>query len=262
MDQTHEFPDATSAAPDWVALADSSLTAFLRLLADDPTPDAVAEALAHGPLAAFGPTLVALGFIDTTRQVLATEGLYGADTQVRRTYAAIPLDADLPATACYRTNTVVTAPASRMAQDYPLTARFAERGFSPGASIWALPIRYRSAVIAVLGLELSEPAAAPWLVRSAVATVTGPLAMWAALRQHTEQQGSAPWTQRHPRSLSITDRQRRIIALVRQGLTNPQIAEEIGYSIPTVKVELARLSALLGATDRTDLATKAARAGL
>lgn len=249
-------------APDWWALADSSLAAFLRMLADDPTPDAVAEALANGPLAPFGSTLVALGLVDTDRQVLAMQGLHGADGQVRHTYAAIPLDADMPATKCYRTNTVITAPAARMAQDYPLTAKFAERPFPSEATIWAFPLRYRSAVIAVLGLELSGPAAVPGAVRSAIATLSGPLASWAALRIRAEAPSDVSWTQRRPRSLSFTDRQRRIIALVRQGLTNAQIAEEIGYSLATVKAELARLSALLGAADRHDLATRAARAGL
>ena len=68
---TESSRSGENPAPDWLALADSSLVAFLRMLADDPTPDAVAHSLANGPLAAFGPTLVALGFVDTDRQVLA-----------------------------------------------------------------------------------------------------------------------------------------------------------------------------------------------
>ena len=262
MTEPLETSRGATPAPDWWALADSSLVAFLRMLADDPTPDAVAESLVNGPLAAFGPTLVGLGFVDTDRQVLAMQGAYGVDGQVRRTYAAIPLDADMPATVCCRTNTVVTGPAARMAQDYPLSAKFAQRPFPSDATIWVFPLRYRSAVIGVLGLELSGPAADPGTVRSAVAAPSGPLATWAALRIHAEAPSHASWTQRRPRSLSFTDRQSRIIALVRQGLTNAQIAEEIGYSVPTVKAELARLSALLGAADRHDLATRATRAGL
>lgn len=248
-------------APDWLALADSSLTAFLRMLADDPTPDAVAEGLAHGPLAAFGPTMVALGFIDPDRQVVVLQGVHGVDGHLRQAYAAIPLDADLPATACYHTNNVVTAPAEQVLRDYPLTARFAERAFPHDATIWAFPIRYRSAVLAVLGLEVPSSRAVPGVLRSAVSALSGPLATWAALRLHAEGQSHAHWAGRHPRSLSITDRQRRIIALVREGSTNPQIAEEIGFSVPTVKAELARLSALLGAANRNDLAMRAARAG-
>jgi DNA-binding CsgD family transcriptional regulator len=262
MTEPLETSPGATPTPDWWALADSSLVAFLRMLADDPTPDAVAESLAHGPLAPFGPTLISLGFVDTDRQVLTMQGLHGADGHVRRTYAAIPLDTDMPAALCYRTNTVITGPAARMAHDYPLTAKFAERPSPRDATHWAFPLRYRSAVIAVLGLELSGPAADPGTVRSAVAALSGPLATWAALRIQAEPHAHGTWTPRQSRALSITDRQRRIIALVRQGLTNAQIAEEIGYSQATVKAELARLSALLGAADRHDLATRAARAGL
>ena len=245
-----------------MALADSSLCAFLRMLADDPTPDAVAAALANGPLGTFHPTLVCMGFVDTTREVLTIEGLHGADPQVRNAYASIPLDTDMPATACYRTNSVVTAPAHQMTRDFPLTAPYSETRHDPQADVWAFPIRYRGAVIAILGLELSDPAGRPWLVRSAVATLAGPLATWAALRIHAEQQSHDYWSRRTPRALTITDRQKRIITLVREGHTNTQIAEDIGFSVPTVKAELARLCALLGAADRTDLTSKAARAGL
>lgn len=48
---------------------------------------------------------------------------------------------------------------------------------------------------------------------------------------------------------------------VREGRTNAQIASEIGFSVPTVKSELARLCVLLGATGRSEVAAKAARAG-
>lgn len=262
MTEPLESAGGGTPAPDWVALADSSLVAFLRMLADDPTPDAVAESLANGPLAAFGPTLVSLGFVDTDRQQLTMQGLHGADGHIRRAYAEIPLDADMPAAVCYRTNTVITAPAARMTHDYPLTAKFAERQSPSAAMHWAFPIRYRSAVLAVLGLELSGPTAAPGAVRSAIATLSGPLATWAALRIHGEASSHAPRAPRQPGSLSISDRQRRIISLVRHGQTNAQIAEEIGFSVATVKAELARLSALLGAADRHDLASRASRAGL
>jgi DNA-binding CsgD family transcriptional regulator len=262
MHELTESPPGSAPAPDWTALADSSLVAFLRMLADDPTPDAVAASLAHGPLGMFRPTLVCLGFVDSAREVLTIEGLHGADPHVRNAYASIPLSTDMPATVCYRTNTVVTAPAARMAQDFPLTATYAETRHHPQADNWAFPIRYRSAVIAILGLELTGPASEPWLVRSAVATLAGPLATWAALRIHAEQETQDYWSRRSPRTLTITDRQKRIIALVGEGLTNAQIAEKIGYSVPTVKAELARLCALLGAADRADLTGKASRAGL
>lgn len=262
MQELTESQPGTTPAPDWMALTDSSLAAFLRMLADDPTPDAVAASLAHGPLGTFRPTLVCVGFVDTAREVLTIEGLHGADPHVRNAYASIPLGCEMPATLCYRTNSVVTARASQMTQDFPLVATYAETRHDQKADEWAFPIRYRSAVIAILGLELSSDAGQPWLVRSAVATLAGPLATWAALRIHAEQDSQDYWSRRSPRSLTVTERQARIITLVRKGHTNAQIAEDIGYSVPTVKAELARLCALLGAANRADLTSRASRAGL
>ena len=245
-----------------MTVADSSLAAFLRMLADDPDPDMVAGSLAQGALAAFRPTVTAIGFVHLDREVLAVVGTFGRDPQIRHLYAAVPLDTDIPATVCYRTNSIVTTPSARLAVDYPLVAPYVNAGTgSPDGEAIAFPIRHRGAVIAVLGVEFDQPPPEPWYLRSAVSTISGPLAMWAALRMHLDDGQDAYWSRRPDRPLVVTERQQRIIALIRAGRTNPQIATEIGFSVPTVKSELARLFVLLGATSRSDLVVKAARAG-
>jgi len=249
-------------SPDWMVLADSSLAAFLRMLADSPEPDTVAAAIAQGALSAFRPIVAAIGFIHIDRQVLEVVGGFGHEPEMRHLYSAVPLEADIPATICYRTNAIVTTPSSRLAADYPLAAPYANSGTAPEhGEFTAFPIRYRGAVIAVLGLEFDRPLAEPWFLRSAVSTISGPLAMWAALRMQFDDGPDTYWSRRPGRPLTVTERQQKIIALVREGLTNPQIASGIGFSVPTVKSELARLRGLLGATSRSDLATKAERAG-
>ena len=243
-------------------LADSSLAAFLRMLADNPDPDTVAASIAQGVLSAFRPIVTALGFIHLDRQALAVVGAFGRDPEVRHLYSAVPLDTDIPATVCYRTNAIVTTPSARLAVDYPLVAPYVNSGQEPQhGEATAFPIRYRGAVIAVLGLEFDHSQAEPWFLRSAVSTISGPLAIWAALRMHLDEGPGTFWSRRPDRPLTVTERQQRIIALVREGRTNAQIATEIGFSVPTIKSELARLSVLLGATSRSDLAAKAARAG-
>ena len=77
-------------------LADSSLAAFLRMLADNPDPDTVAASIAQGVLSAFRPIVTALGFIHLDRQVLAVVGAFGRDPEVRHLYSAVPLDTDMP----------------------------------------------------------------------------------------------------------------------------------------------------------------------
>lgn len=70
---------------EWILLADSSLAAFLRMLADVPDPDTVAASIARGVLAAFRPTVVAIGFIRVDQQVLVTAGLALANPRSERT---------------------------------------------------------------------------------------------------------------------------------------------------------------------------------
>jgi DNA-binding CsgD family transcriptional regulator len=243
-------------------LADSSLAAFLRMLADNPDPDTVSASIAQGVLSAFRPIVTAIGFIHLDRQVLAVVGTFGREPEIRHLYSAVPLDTDIPATVCYRTNAIVTTPSARLAVDYPLVAPYVNSGREPvHGEATAFPIRYRGAVIAVLGTEFDHPLPEPWFLRSAVSTISGPLAMWAALRMQLDDGPDNYWSRRPDRPLVVTERQQRIIALVRDGRTNSQIATEIGFSVPTIKSELARLSGLLGATSRAELATKAARAG-
>jgi DNA-binding CsgD family transcriptional regulator len=242
-------------------LADSALAAFLRMLADLPDPDTVAAALAQGALAAFRPDAAVIGSIDLERQIISADGSFGVSPEVLEYYAAVPLDTDLPATICYRSNAIITTPSAQMAVDFPLVAPYVNAAPAPaeGESI-VFPIRLRGAVVAVLGLDFAQPVTEPWHLRSAVSTLAGPLAMWCTLRREF---GDATTTHRGrpDRPLTITDRQRRIIALLREGCTNPQIAAEIGYSVPTIKSELAHLRVLLGATSRTDLVIRATRAG-
>jgi DNA-binding CsgD family transcriptional regulator len=242
-------------------LADTSLAAFLRMLADVPDADTVAAAIARGALAAFRPDAAVIGSIDLGQQVLSADGVFGVSPEIREFYASVPLETDIPATICYRTNTVITRRRAQLAVDFPLVAPYVNASPTPPEGESAVfPIRFRGTVVAVLGLDFAQPVAEPWHLRSAVSTIAGPLAMWCLLRRELD---DVPGIHRGrpDRPLTITDRQRRIIALLREGCTNPQIATEIGYSVPTIKAELAHLRVLLGATSRTDLVIRATRAG-
>ena len=60
----------------------------------------------------------------------------------------------------------------------------------------------------------------------------------------------------------ITDREREVLALVGQGLSNPEIAERLVISAATAKTHVARLFAKLEARDRVHLAIIAYETGL
>ena len=56
----------------------------------------------------------------------------------------------------------------------------------------------------------------------------------------------------------ITERQRQILALVRRGLTNKEIAEELGITEDGVKAHLSRLFLRFAVTNRVELLAAAA----
>ncbi|MEM1332367.1 MAG: response regulator transcription factor [Actinomycetota bacterium] len=55
-------------------------------------------------------------------------------------------------------------------------------------------------------------------------------------------------------SSSLTDRERQVLDLVRQGLANKQIARKLGISERTVKAHLTSVFSTLGVSDRTQAA--------
>jgi RNA polymerase sigma factor (sigma-70 family) len=61
---------------------------------------------------------------------------------------------------------------------------------------------------------------------------------------------------------SLTRREREILGLVVQGLTNKQIAELLGISQATVKTHVENIIEKLGVSDRTQAAVWAVRAGV
>jgi DNA-binding NarL/FixJ family response regulator len=60
----------------------------------------------------------------------------------------------------------------------------------------------------------------------------------------------------------LTDREREVLALVAQGLSNSELAETLHVTLPTVKTHVSRILAKLGARDRTQLVIIAYEAGL
>ena len=68
---------------------------------------------------------------------------------------------------------------------------------------------------------------------------------------------------RAPRGLGeLTEREREVLALVAQGLSNAELAERLRVSLPTAKTHVSRILTKLGARDRTQLAILAHESGI
>jgi DNA-binding NarL/FixJ family response regulator len=60
----------------------------------------------------------------------------------------------------------------------------------------------------------------------------------------------------------LTEREREVLLLVAQGLSNPELAQRLNVSVPTAKTHVSRILAKLGARDRTQLVVIAYESGL
>jgi DNA-binding NarL/FixJ family response regulator len=60
----------------------------------------------------------------------------------------------------------------------------------------------------------------------------------------------------------LSPRELAVLASVAEGLTNPEIAAQLGIATDTVKTHVARVLEKLGAKDRTHAVTMALRMGL
>jgi DNA-binding NarL/FixJ family response regulator len=60
----------------------------------------------------------------------------------------------------------------------------------------------------------------------------------------------------------LTGREREVLLLVAEGLSNPELAERLHVSVPTAKTHVSRILTKLGARDRTQLVIIAYESGL
>ena len=61
---------------------------------------------------------------------------------------------------------------------------------------------------------------------------------------------------------SLTAREHQVLRLVAQGKTNREIAQALSVSVATVKVQVERIIAKLGVSDRTQAAVRGVELGL
>ena len=121
-----------------------------------------------------------------------------------------------------------------------------------GASGFALKSRPLDELLsAIRTVAAGEALLAPSVTRRLIAHFAG------------QARTQKPQETRAPRGLAeLTEREREVLALVAQGLSNAEIAQTLHVSLPTAKTHVSRILTKLGARDRTQLVVLAYESGL
>ena len=131
------------------------------------------------------------------------------------------------------------------------------RALRAGASGFLLKSMALDAILdAIRVVAAGDALIAPSVTRRLIADFAGASATPAAPAPDAEPAADASLI------AGITDREREVLALVGQGLSNPEIAERLVISVATAKTHVARLFAKLEARDRVHLAIIAYENGL
>jgi len=216
------------------------LPQFIRYASTYPDPSDLMSALRAGPLAAHG-TLACFLWLLVDGTHLVSIGSVGWSRDMVDRYSIIPLELDLPAVTCVLEDRITIDPVDGFGDTYLnalddafLAERFDDLGVT---SIVNTPIRHGGAVIGALGFVSSEPWPDNEEGAALLSSVGAILGLWATHPASAAMDLSGQVAQREW-SLAFTDRQKEVLALVGEGLSNTDIARRLLVSNSSVKQDL------------------------
>ena len=247
------------ARPEDFALDGTPLISYLWMLSDLPDGDAVGFAICRGLLAPYGAELALIYAVRPDGKALDLVASYGMGRKENAVYARVTPDMHLPGAETFRLGTEKWLSRQQVAEGYPLAAPFFRTWGSQGDFAF-LPLRHRGAPIGFMVLAFADPIERSWHMRATIDALLSATVMWvlasSALR------GTARSNLAEVAPLEITARQREVLVLMRDGKGNREIAEDLGYSVATIKADLTALGQILGASGRAEILERAKRAGL
>jgi DNA-binding CsgD family transcriptional regulator len=235
------------------------LLAYLGVLRDQPAGDAVAYTMVRGLLAAHGAEIAMIYAARSDGRILDLVGSHGLGRREAAAYSIVTADMHLPGAETFRTGAEKFIPAKHVAEDYPLSAPFF-RDLPPSGDVGFVPLLHRGAPIGFLVLIFSGPVERTWQLRATLQGMVDATSLWLIADNALHGEGRALSGAQPPMELTV--RQREVLVRLRSGAANREIAEDLGYSVATIKADVATLSAMLGAKGRADLLARAKRAGL
>ncbi len=240
-------------------------SAFMRLITTRPDPNAMAQALAKGPFIIY-QTFASTIYVPTDGgDALTLIGRWGFGSALDR-YATVPLTVDFPLVRSFLTGQLLVKQAqtemSNVLATTALAAVLGEQGRnSDGVSVIAMPLQYGGVSIGGCVSFCTHRGDWTWNDHAYIDGTAALVSMWLQLRNLESQQQTLSG-RRAPRTQMLTERQREVLRLVSEGKSNAAIAASLGYSVSTVKNDIASLLTFLGASRRKELVRKAEAAGL
>lgn len=244
-------------------------SAFMRLVTTKPDATSLLHALVRGPFNIYGTFGATLYAPDDAGQALELQGQWGFGPSLA-TYASLPLRLSFPLTRAYLTAQPIFSDAAAVDARYPLmtAARdgiLAEQGVDArGVTIVAMPLQYQGVAIGACSWWCTHEGPWTWNDYSYIDGTAAILSLWLQLHTYERSLAAAGFARSGipARTRMLTERQRAVLAMIRDGKSNAAIASALGYSVSTVKNDVQALFTVLGCTRRKELARKAEIAGL
>jgi len=247
------------ARPEDFALDGTPLISYLWMLSDLPEGDAVGFAICRGLLAPFGAELALVYAVRPDGQTLDLVASYGMGPRESAVYSRTTSDMHLPGVETFRLGTEKWLTKDEVAEGYPLAAPFFRSWKSDGDFAF-LPLRHRGAPIGFMVLAFAHPVERSWHLRATIDALLSATVIW--LLAYSAVRGTVRSHLAETPPLGLTARQREVLVLMREGRSNREIAEALGFSGATIKADITALGQMLGASGRAEILERARIAGL
>jgi len=244
-----------------------SLAQFLSFLtASTEVGDGVVRALVLGGLA---PLNVAAGnlYLNDGNGSIALVGSHGFSPEELDDFRVISLSLPFPLTMAVNTREPVLVSVDGVMERYPLfqaskSARSweAQAERIEKAELVSVPLLWQGVCIGAVGLVLGTSSRWDAADLNFIDAACNALTLWIVGRQGGQPQLPGQRSSRAGRQL--TDRQRDVLRLIELGKSNAAIAAALGFSVSTVKADVASAMSTLGAADRQRASEVARELGL
>lgn len=235
-----------------------AMVEFAGYVAEEPSMDQVAQQLVLGTLAAFEPR-ASLLYVFRPEGIVALAGSFGLPTQLAGVRTHLSIWDHTPAVDAIRLDEPVhLASGEAMRAAYPHLSDVTI--VHSALSVW--PLKLGSARIGALQLHFgSLPKSDDYITE--VRGISTILSLYLGLRHDDAPPVKIPRSVSHGHGTAeLTDRQLQVLRFLVAGLTNPQIAQRIGFSDSTVRQETMAIYRFLEVMNRREAAQVAVERNL